>query len=92
MLTEFTLSTVSYNLESPTVPLDDVYFPSVVICNMNSLRRSFIHSLMTDPIIKQLITFRDLWALIDEVYIDGGKDKFTAKEQKVINSNITIKS
>jgi hypothetical protein len=35
---EFRDATVAYNLESPTVPLDEVFFPSMVVCNMNTLR------------------------------------------------------
>ena len=36
---EFSNATVSHNLHSPTVALDEVYFPSIVICNANTLRR-----------------------------------------------------
>ena len=39
---DFSRATVSYNLESPTVPLSEVFFPSIALCNMNSLRKSFI--------------------------------------------------
>ena len=46
---EYRESTVSYNLESRTVPLDDVFFPSTLICNMNNLRKSFILEVLHDP-------------------------------------------
>jgi hypothetical protein len=72
-------------LESPTVPLDDVFFPSVVVCNMNSLRKSFIHDLMSDPEISKLITFREMWNLIDDVYIVGGKEVLSPTEEQVIS-------
>ncbi len=36
-------------MKSPTDPLDEVYFPSAVVCNMNALRRSFLSELMKDP-------------------------------------------
>lgn len=49
---EFRDATVAYNLESPTVPLDEVFFPSMVVCNMNTLRRSFITSILEDSSIK----------------------------------------
>ena len=51
-LSEFQSSTVSYNLESRTIPLDDVFFPSTVICNMNTLRRSFVMAILEDEAIK----------------------------------------
>ncbi len=85
---EFLAETVSYNLESPTVPLDDVFFPSVTLCNMNSLRKSFIQTLMKDPAINQSITFSKLWKLVDGVYITGGKENLTSLEQSVIHSKV----
>ena len=33
-------------MESATVPLDEVYFPSVVVCNVSPLRKSFMYSVM----------------------------------------------
>ncbi len=88
---EFTDTTVAYNLESPTVPLDDVFFPSVAFCNMNSLRKSLIHTLMKDPVVSQKTTFVELRNLIDAVYITGGKKSITEKETDLINSkNVSI--
>ena len=49
---EFQESTVSHNLESRTVPLDDVFFPSTLVCNMNNVRRSFIVEVIQDPQVK----------------------------------------
>ena len=46
---EFMRATVSFNLESPTTPLSEVFFPSIVVCNLNSMRKSFVHSLLRDP-------------------------------------------
>ncbi len=42
-------ATVSFNLESPTDPLDAVFFPSAVVCNMNALRASFLAEVGEDP-------------------------------------------
>ncbi len=50
--TEFKEATVAYNLESRTISLDDVFFPSTVICNMNTLRRSFMDAIMDDEEMK----------------------------------------
>ena len=85
---EFFSSSVSYNLESPTVPLDQVFFPSVVVCNMNSLRKSFIQTLMTDPKINDSISYPELWKLVDQVFIAGGKDELEANEQRVVNCTL----
>ncbi len=84
---EFFGETVSYNLESPTVPLDDVFFPSVTICNMNALRKSFIQFLMTDPVISGLATFSELWKLVDGVYITGGKEDLSGLERQIVKGN-----
>jgi hypothetical protein len=43
------------------VSLEEVFFPSMVICNMNTLRRSFIYSLIEDPKMKAInTTFTEL--------------------------------
>ena len=43
---------------SPTSSLDEVFFPSLVVCNLNTLRKSFIFALIEDPEIKKLeVTF-----------------------------------
>ena len=49
---DFIDADVSFGLDSPTVSLDEVYFPSLVICNANTLRRSFIYSLLKDPLLQ----------------------------------------
>ena len=41
-------ATVSFGLESPTEPLDKIFFPSIVVCNMNSLSGSFLHEISED--------------------------------------------
>ncbi len=89
---EFFSSSVAYNLESPTVPLDEVYFPSVTICNMNALRKSFIQSLMMDPKINQSISYSELWKLVDQVFIEGGKEELDYHERQVVKceGNITV--
>ena len=79
-ISEFNETTISYQLESPTVPLNDVYFPSVVLCNMNILRKSFIHSLMNDPFLKNITNYEELFHLVDEHFIQGIKADLTMKE------------
>ncbi len=83
---EFSEATVAYNLESPTVPLDDVFFPSVAFCNMNNLRKSMIHSLMKDPVVSRKTDFVELRNLIDSYYVSGGKDILSYEEQDLIDS------
>jgi len=39
-------ATVSFELKSATESLDQVFFPSVVVCNINALRTSFVYELM----------------------------------------------
>ena len=85
---EFLASTVSYNLESPTVALDDVFFPSVVVCNMNALRKSFIKTLIDDPAIKNLTTFDELLLLVNSYYIRGTKLELTPKEELITKTII----
>jgi hypothetical protein len=56
---------VSYNLYSPTVPLTEVIFPSMTVCNMNTLRRSLILTLIDDPDLKDLnVTYHELKKIV----------------------------
>lgn len=71
---------MSYNLESPTVTLDDVFFPSVVVCNMNQLRKSFVHSLMRDPVLQNLTNYNELLHFINSHFIRGVKQDLSPKE------------
>ena len=82
---EFLDAKVVYNIDSPTVGLDEVYFPSVAICNMNNLRRSFIKSLETDQIIQSKISKEiDLEDLIDDVFLSGKKYQLSETEEEII--------
>ena len=85
--TEFRDATVAYNLESPTVPLDEVFFPSMVICNMNTLRRSFIEAILKDDGIKKLgVTYSELKNIIFSVFIQGGDYEPTQRDTDIIDS------
>ena len=66
--------------------MDEVYFPSVAICNMNNLRRSFIKSLETDQIIQSRIGEIDLEDLIDDVFLSGKKYELSETEEEIIES------
>ena len=88
IISEFLEATVSYGLESPTVSLEDVFFPSVVLCNMNILRQSFIMALMKDPDLKSKTSYKELFLLVDEHFIQGIKENLTEKEEVIKKSNI----
>ena len=78
---------MAYNLESPTVPLDEVFFPSMVICNMNTLRRSFIEAILKDDGIKKLgVTYSELKNIIFSVFIQGGDYEPTQRDTDIIDS------
>ena len=40
---EFQDATVLLNLESPSVPMDDIQFPSVLLCDTKVMRESFVY-------------------------------------------------
>ena len=68
--------------------LEDVFFPSVVLCNMNILRQSFIMALMKDPNLKSRTNYEELFSLVDEHFIQGIKGNLTEKEELIKKSNI----
>ena len=86
LLSDFLNATVSYELESPTVALDYVYFPSVTLCSMNNLRKSFIYSLMEDPVLGNLTTATKLTNIIERRLIKGIVDENSAsnEEDKIV--------
>ena len=47
-ISEFNDATVSYQLESSSVSLDEIVFPSVTICNMKLVRKSFVQSALEE--------------------------------------------
>jgi hypothetical protein len=86
---EFQNTTVKYNLESTTVSLDEVYFPSMTVCNMNILRRSFIGAILEDEGISKLgVEFGELKKLIYSVFIFGGDYTPSDRDNEIIQSNI----
>ena len=91
IFSDFFESTVVYNIDSPTVSLDHVFFPSIVICNMNNLRRSFIYSLMEDESIQNITKIDDLKILIDNVFLSGGKSDLLKEEEKLIERKLILK-
>jgi len=77
---------VSYNLQSPTVALDDVFFPSATVCSMNALRKSFIQTLIEDPAIKNLTTFDELLLLVTNYFITGEKLELTPDTKRTTHN------
>ena len=61
-------ATVAFNLESSHHPLDEIYFPSLVICNMNTVRKSFVLELISDPELEDF-GFVETWEALDAVFI-----------------------
>ena len=86
--TEFLDASVSYSLASLAVTLDDVFFPSVTICNMNTMRRSFIVSLARDPKLEALnVSYPELKKVIHLVFIAGEDYKLNKRESQIVESN-----
>ena len=84
---EFKNATVSYQIESPTVPLEQVFFPSITLCNMNKLRKSFIFSLFADNQIADLTTFNNLLEFVNGHFIEGSISELT-DSQKLLKNTI----
>jgi len=86
---EFRHASVKYSLESPTVSLAEVYFPSLAICNMNILRRSFIEAILEDAGLKELnVGYEELKHIVFLVFIFGGDYQPTDRDNKIIDSKI----
>jgi len=59
----------------------------MVVCNMNTLRRSFIEAILNDKAIQDLgVTFNELKNLIFSVFILGGDYQPTDRDNEVIDS------
>ena len=67
--------------------LEEVFFPSVVVCNMNTLRSSFIYTLLQDIKFKEEnITYYELKKIIHLMFIDGDDYKLTKREKMIVDS------
>jgi len=62
--------------------LNEIFFPSIVICNINSLRASFITELLDDPTLSHL-TFEELFEVVDKAFIRG--KEVSAEEEEVVD-------
>ena len=82
---DFQASTVTYQLVSPTYPLDDVIYPSIALCNLMTLRKSFIQTLLTDPALQKMTNFTQLSQLVYDYFITGNEVNLTSAESKIVN-------
>lgn len=65
--------------------LEEVFFPSMVICNMNTLRRSFIYTIIEDPKLKAMnVTFTELHKIVHLVFIAGEDLVLTEREKAIV--------
>jgi len=70
--------------------LDEVYFPSITICNLNNLRRSFIYSMINDEKLKALnVTFSELQKVIHLVFIVGEDYEMTPREKLMVEGKFS---
>ncbi len=85
---EYMQASVSFNLETPTLSLDEIFFPSAVVCNMNRLRKSFLKELQLDTSVNGggdvNVTFDVLHDLVESVYIRGLERNKTAEEERLL--------
>jgi hypothetical protein len=85
----FRNAAVKYSLESPTASLDNVFFPSLAVCNMNLLRASFVEAMLSDEAVGSLgVEFRDLKNLIFSVFIYGGHYQPTDRDAEIIEREL----
>ena len=86
VIPEFQNSSVKYSLESPTVSLDEVFFPSLTVCNMNLLRRSFVEAVLQDEEVKKLgVEYQELKKIIFSVFIFGGDYQASERDTEIID-------
>ena len=55
----FKNATVVTTVDTMTAPLDDIYFPSITVCNLNQARRSFFEEVgiyNNDTLIRQILS------------------------------------
>ncbi len=69
-ISDFVRSAVSYDLDTPTHPLDDVFFPSMVLCNFNRLRSSLVWALLNDEDVSNT-SYHELHQLIEKNFVKG---------------------
>ena len=81
---EFHKATISYELASMSIPMEELHFPSMVVCNKNTLRQSFLNTLMKNNDLKELTNIDDLQNILINTYITG--TDLTIEEERILNS------
>ena len=82
---EFTNSTIKISTEDRSAPLDDAFFPSVVVCNINPLRKSFIYWLQEG--LKSEGIDKATWQLFDligHIYFKTSNEDITAEDNELL--------
>jgi len=79
---DFTKSTVVTTIHSTTVPLSEVFFPAVTVCNINQVRKSFFTELGINNNM-------EIIKLLYEQYYNGSDRVLTEKEEAYVKSLFT---
>ena len=69
---EYMDATVAFNIESPTNPLNEVYYPAIIICNKNVVRKSIGLELVAYE--KSTITLDQFFDYLEYKWIDKSDD------------------
>ena len=72
------------------MPLTEVIFPSMTVCNMNTLRRSLVLTLIEDPDLSELdVTYPELKKIIHLVFIDGEDYELDERDKLIVESKLS---
>ena len=74
------------SLENVTIPLSDVYFPSIAVCNINQVRQSYFEELGVD--LRKEFVNRIYQKYIEGKNIDGTNDikSLSEDEQRIVQT------
>ena len=85
-VTEFFDSTIKVDIKDRSAPLDEAFFPSVVICNINPLRKSFIYWLADN--LKQegkIISVAKLFRVIGHNFFKTSNNTITDEDSALLD-------
>ena len=85
-ITEYTDSTIKVDIKDRSAPLDEAFFPSVVMCNISPLRKSFIYWLADNLKLEGgKVSVSDLFRVIGYNFFKTSNESISAEDTALLD-------
>ena len=85
-ITEYTDSTIKVDIKDRSAPLDEAFFPSVVMCNISPLRKSFIYWLEDNLKLEgEEVSVSELFRVIGYNFFKTSNESISAEDTALLD-------